>query len=388
MVLAADEPAPAVPTAEATPAEPFGKRIPVTLPLDGNVVSRVEHAVRRTLDKARALGKRAVLIFEFDVPSHAAEGGAGSPFGDALKLAKFLSGDELNAATTVAYLPKSIRGHAVLAALACDQIIMAEKATIGTAGADEPVDETQLAAYKEIAGRRRTVPVELAVGMLRAADDVLMVHTEASTEYVTAAGLEKLREHHTIQSQKVLIRKGEPGQFSGAELRQLGFVKRLASNRLEVARALGLPAGAVADDPSQGGKWQAVRIDLKGLIDAEQVRQAERLISDAVGANHVNFVCLWIDSPGGRPDDCLQLAEFLAGLDPAAVRTVAYIPSEARRKPPWWPWPAIRSSWRRRPGWADRDRLKCPATRSIWPCRGCAIRWPRARCDPGRFGRR
>ena len=67
------------------------------------------------LDKARGLGKRAVLIFEFDVPPHAAEGGAGSPFGDALKLAKFLSGEELNAATTVAYLPKSIRGHAVLA---------------------------------------------------------------------------------------------------------------------------------------------------------------------------------------------------------------------------------------------------------------------------------
>jgi membrane-bound ClpP family serine protease len=104
----------------------------------------------------------------------------------------------------------------------------------------------------------------------------------------------------------------------------------LASNRLEVARALGLPAGAVADDPSQGGKWRAIRIDLKGLIDAEKVGQVERLVDDAVHANHVNFVCLWIDSPGGRPDDCLQLAEFLAGLDPAVVRTVAYIPSEAR----------------------------------------------------------
>ena len=127
-----------------------------------------------------------------------------------------------------------------------------------------------------------------------------------------------------------MIRKGEPGQFSGAELRRWGFVKRLASSRLEVIRALGLPAGAVAEDPSQGGKWQAVRVDLKGAINAEKVDQAERLIQDEIRLHNVNFVCLWIDSAGGPPDECLRLAEFLADLDPAAVRTVAYIPSEAR----------------------------------------------------------
>ena len=45
----------------------------------------------------------------------------------------------------------------------------------------------------------------------------------------------------------------------------------------------------------------------------------------------MNFVCLWIDSPGGPPDQCLRLADFLAfNVDPAAVRTVAYIPGEAR----------------------------------------------------------
>ncbi len=187
--------------------------------------------------------------------------------------------------------------------------------------------------------------MELAVAMLRPADDVLMVHTEASTEYVTPAGLEELRKRHTIQSQEVLIRKGEPGQFSGAELRRWGFVKRLASNRLEVVRALGLPAGAVAEDPSQGGQWRAVRIDLKGPIDAEKVDQIERLIQDEMPLrNEVNFVCLWIDSPGGPPTIACGWPSSSPDLDPAAVRTVAYIPSEARRRPPWWPWPATRSS--------------------------------------------
>jgi membrane-bound ClpP family serine protease len=331
---AADVPA----RADAAPAraavEPFGQMFRLTLPLDDRGVSRLRRAVRQALDKARSQAARPVLIFEFEVPPDAAEGGRGSPFGSAFELAKFLSGDELNTATTVAYLPSSIQGHAVLVALACDQIIMAENATLGAAGVDEKVvDETLLSAYREIASRRRTMPIELAMGMLYPATDVILVHTEASTEYVTPAGLEELRKRHTIQSQEEppLIRKGEPGQFSGAELRRLGFVKQLASHRLDVVRALGLPARVIEEDPSLGGPWRAVRVDLKGPINGEKVEQAVRLIKDEIRLHNVNFVCLWIDSPGGAPAESMRLAEFLVDeIDPATVRTVAYIPNEAR----------------------------------------------------------
>ena len=157
-----------------------------------------------------------------------------------------------------------------------------------------------------------------------------MVHTEASTEYVTAAGLEELRQRHTIQSQETLIRKGEQVQFSAAELRRLGFVKRLAANRLDVVRALGLPTGAVEQDPSQGEAWRAVRVNLKGPINSEKVEQAIRLIQDEIRLHNANFVCLWIDSDGGPPSDAQRLADFLVDRDPSAVRTVAYIPVQAR----------------------------------------------------------
>ena len=139
-----DQPA-AAPGGEnaAIAADQLGQTIRITLPLDHEVVSRVTRSVRQALDRARARGVRAVLIFEFDLARGAARAARGSRFSDAYELAHFLSGEELNAATTVAFLPKSIQGHAVLVALACDQIIMAEKATIGNAGADETtVDET------------------------------------------------------------------------------------------------------------------------------------------------------------------------------------------------------------------------------------------------------
>jgi membrane-bound ClpP family serine protease len=329
---AADESARAA-AGGAAAAEQLGQTIRITLPLlDEEAVKRVKGAVGQALEKARAQGARAVLIFEFDVPPGAAPGGRGSDFGLAYDLAKFLSGKDLNAATTVAYLPQSIQGHAVLVALACDEIIMAKKAeTIGAAGVDEEVvGETHVSAYREIAGRRRTLPVELALGMLRPADDVLMVQTETGTEYVTAAGLEELRKHHAIRSQKLLIPKGQPWKPTGAELRALGFVMRLAADRRDVADALGLRPQSVGEDPLQGDKWRAVRVDLRGPLEAEKVDQAERLIQEQVHLHKKNFICLWIDSAGGPPDECLRLADFLAfDVDPAAVRTVAYIPGKA-----------------------------------------------------------
>ena len=53
-------------------------------------------------------------------------------------------------------------------------------------------------------------------------------------------------------------------------------------------------------------------------------------MTDAIQQQGVNFICLWIDSPGGSPADSVRLANFLADLSPSKVRTVAYIPSEAR----------------------------------------------------------
>ena len=54
------------------------------------------------------------------------------------------------------------------------------------------------------------------------------------------------------------------------------------------------------------------------------------MIEDQIREQHTNFVCLWIDSPGGSLIDSMNLANFLADLDRSQVRTVAYVPSEAR----------------------------------------------------------
>ncbi len=122
-----------------------GQWIHISLPIDNSVVLRVKQSIERTL--AAVHDERPVFVLEFIVAEGTAEAGQGTQFEDAHKLARFLTSDELNGASTVAYVPRSLKGHAVMVAMACEQIIIGSTATMGDAGADEKViNNTMLAA--------------------------------------------------------------------------------------------------------------------------------------------------------------------------------------------------------------------------------------------------
>ncbi len=78
------------------------------------------------------------------------------------------------------------------------------------------------------------------------------------------------------------------------------------------------------------GQLRPVRVAVKGPISKALAEQLQNLINGQIRSNEVNLICLWIDSPGGSPDDSINLANFLEGLDSSERRTVAYIPNEAR----------------------------------------------------------
>jgi len=323
--------APADKEAAPSPAEEkrIGRLVKVPLPITGATAEHVQRTVRRALDEVRGTRRHLTLILEFDVPPNQAQFGRGSQFGGAYELADFISGPDLNGVQTVAYLPKSIQGHAVLVAIACDAIVMAENAEIGAAGVGEArIDAPEIAAYKEIAGRRQTIPPEVAVGLLDPQREVLRVKTEREYEYVSPAELEEVKRRHAIQEVRTLKPAGQVATFSGAEWRRLGFVDRLASNRAEVARAFGLPPEAVEEE--LGVDWHAARVDVKGLIRPDSITKIEQLITNEIRQRQTNFICLWIDSPGGSATDSVRLAQFLASPALNRVRTAAYVPRESR----------------------------------------------------------
>jgi membrane-bound serine protease (ClpP class) len=310
---------------------PPGRLIRVPLPITGSVDSQVERAVERALVELPKGAGRPILVFEFYPTRNKV--GEGSDFGRALNLANFLSSRRVSSAKTVAFIPKTIKGHGVLAAMACEEIVMAPDAEIGDAGVDlrpeEAIDPTIRSGYYQIADRRKTIPAQVALGMLDRDAEVLQVETEVSTEFVLRSELDELKRKHTIQAEKVLIPAGQLGIFSGRVARELGFVKYLAADRAALAKALGLPISALEDDPTLGGEWRAIRVPVKGAMTSNTTARVIKMIENQIREGDVNFVCLWLDSPGGSLIDSVTLANYLADLDSSRVRTVAYIPNEA-----------------------------------------------------------
>lgn len=305
-----------------------GKYVRLAAPITDKATDRVKRTVETFVAQAKQRGEWPVLIFEIE--------SGRTQFGDALDLAKYLTGPSLTGATTVAYVPQSLTGHGVLVALACNEIVMhqdapGETTEIGDAGEHETaIDATMTAGYRQIAESRRTVPVPIALKMLDKNVELLQVETESSREFALPSDLPELRKKKATAEPKVVIPAGRVGRFTSSMAKDLGFSTVLAADREALVTSLALPRDALEEDPSIDGDWRTMRVDVTGPITADLVDRTINLIEKQITDANVNFICVWLDSPGGSPVNSLRLANYLAGLDPTKRRTVAYVSSKAR----------------------------------------------------------
>jgi membrane-bound serine protease (ClpP class) len=320
----------------------IGRTLRLTLPITGRTFDRAQRFVRKTIEQYQAEGTRLVLVFEFYVPPDQVELARTSKFGAAYDMADFLTSEELNKVRTVAYIPQPIEGHAVLVAAACQEIHMAKDAALGLAGAAEKaIDDQYRRAYKKIANLNKNIPDEIALWMLEPSHEVLLVPTDAGRKYVAPGDLEELEKHFSIDKNKIrkLFDPLDPahsiasvsGMIRGEEAAKEHLFKSLylANSRADAAHALELPLEDLDEDPGLVGEWRAVRIDLKGPMSEDKASQVEKLIEAQIREDK-NFICLWIDSPGGSLAASQRLAYYLGSLDASKVRTRAYVPVQAR----------------------------------------------------------
>lgn len=314
------------PWADAARAAPEAVLVPVRLPITGTRDTQVTAAILRQLDVLRrAAPERGVLVLEFT-------GGDGDPaasdFGRALELARFLTDARLTGVKTVAFLPQGVSGHAVLPVLACEEIVMPADAVLGPAHVPgATIDAPVRVAYGEIAARRRTVPPAVAVSLVDPATRVARVATDAGEQFVAPGEIDDLRRRGVVLDVEEL--QPSPLALPGRRARELGFVRLLASSVRDVTAGLGLPDGSLTANPALDGGWRPTQVVLSGAITGDAVGRIRTRLERAI-AEGCNLLCLRIDSAGGAPEQALVLATWLASLDPADVRTVAYVPREAR----------------------------------------------------------
>lgn len=319
-----------VPRAAARQVAAAAELITVPLPITGTVDTQVKQSIDRALAQREEGSSRALIVLEFKSDPNGSS--AGSEFERCLSLARYLSSDRLRNTRTIAYLPNDVVGHAVLAALACEELIMSPDATLGDAGRGEThIDAVMRRGYRETAERRRTIPVAVALGMLDASLAVYRVETTDGVSYVLQEELESLQQTAAVNSIESLVQPGDLGRLDGRALRlEHGFVSHLVRNRRELADVLKLAPEAFARDQSQGGSWRPLLVELNGRINASSVNWVLASMQQRLAEEEFNLVCIQLDSPGGSAGDSVRLANYLAELDSTAVRTVAFVPFEAR----------------------------------------------------------
>lgn len=320
-------PAMAAARADEAAAPPPSVMLAVPLPITGTRDTQTKAAILRHVDRLRSdPARRGVLVLRFDAPAD--DAAVGSDFGRALELARFLTDRRLAGIKTVAFLPAGASGHAVLVALACEEIVMAADTTLGPANTAEPViDDAMRAAYRQIAATRRTVPPAVAVALLDPAARVLRVAADDGEHFVEEGDLAAMKDRVAVLSAEEL--RPTPLALVGRKAREMGVAQRLAASVADLARGLGLPEKTLTLDPAAADGWKPALVAINGSITADVAARAKNRLESAV-SDGATLLIVRIDSPGGSAEDSLVLATWLARLDTARVRTVAYVPREAR----------------------------------------------------------
>jgi membrane-bound ClpP family serine protease len=321
-----------------------GRLIRVRLPLTGNADAHIKTSIQRAVGQLRNLPprrdakvgapRRPVLILELAPKGGPSGYGEGTDFSRAQSLADFLVGPELDGIKTVAYIPRTIKGHGVLVALACEEIAMHPDAEIGEAGIDEDsrraIKPNILRMYQQVAAARDSVPKAIAIGLLDPSVEVLTVETDQAHEFVLRDEVEHLKKNHTFLSPPETIKpSGSKWSFTGRVGSRYRVVELLASDREALRQGLAVKPEAVVEDQSLVGDWRPVMVSLEGPITSRNARQLDTIITSETRDRGVNWVGVRIDSTGGNLVDCLRVADRLAGLDTDDVQSVAYVPMDA-----------------------------------------------------------
>ncbi len=179
-----------------------GYRLVLPVPFQETDEQRLKQQVQRIVDREGQAGRPLIVVefvakgndrLDLEKPSNVL--GRGTEFERSLALARWLIGPNGVRARTVAYLPRSLEGHAVLAALACEEIAMNPMAEIGRAGIDEPqVDPLVVKGYLDVAARRGAFPEAAVQAMLQADSGLYRVELQGEkTAFIDQAKLDTLR---------------------------------------------------------------------------------------------------------------------------------------------------------------------------------------------------
>ncbi|MFN9592409.1 MAG: hypothetical protein ACK56G_06840, partial [Pirellulaceae bacterium] len=260
-------------------------RVVVDLPLVGTDDESLLRRLQEIADQP-AQGERPVVLLEFRRKSGAASQdgalqdeprpamGLGTSFERSLSVARWLTSAEGTRLRTVAYLSEPLQGHALLVALASEDLAMAPAATLGAVYSQgKPEDATVRQAYQEILQLRPRFPEALLATFLDpGAELVGLQMADGRRLFVDRPEAQRLLGEGQVTQQEEMLSAGQRPDYSGRMLRKEQWIDWLARDRQTLLESLG--ASPIVQEPVwHRGPWKPLRLQLIGQVHHRQVNQ-------------------------------------------------------------------------------------------------------------------
>jgi membrane-bound serine protease (ClpP class) len=309
-----------------TPEPAPGQFFTITEPITNETIETIRAATRQLVDRAagEAKGKSPILVFQF-LPGDSAPGN--SRIGSSYDLADLISRELGGAKLTVAYVPQSLKGYAVIPVLACTEIVMGSGASLGPITPEDKAVDPAFRDPLRILALRKTRDPDLLIGMFDRDADLRVVRTaDKAVHYVLGEKLDDFKKANPVIDEQPAWEGGQRGVLSAKRARAEGFCKALAENPAEVAHIYQIGTQSSVEDPTLGQALRPIWIKINGPLDTVKVGYLARRIEQA-RQERVNLIFFQIDSPGGLDSAADGIADQIASIKD--MKTVAFVDDRA-----------------------------------------------------------
>lgn len=315
------------PQAEQPAKLPLGQFVTVDSPIDDTVYDNVSRVALTLQAHAQREDREAVLILEV-------RPGRSSDVHQAQRLASFLI-KQVRDLKTVAWIPETVQGNHTIVALACDEIVMRDGVSLGDIGlpASDVAERTFVLTLGDN-GHNARINASLILGMLDVNKRLMWAKTTKGPTVLTADEFDRMeQEGRPIEQPVVLKEAGVPGMISSDQARSYGLlaahVLPREAERHTVNDLYQLPRSAMQEIPLDHQKLKATIVRISDVVTPMTERFVKGKIDRAI-ADGTKLLIIEIESPEGGLYESMSLADAIVDASSREVRTVAFVPREAR----------------------------------------------------------
>ena len=185
-----------------------------------------------------------------------------------------------------------LNGHAVLVAIAANQLALEPGTSIGAAGIDDKTVEPWVREiYRAVAQQRLTeIPAEIVLSMLDPSQGLHRVtKADGGVVYVNSEQRDELELKGGTQSDDI-AEQGTLAVLTREKLEEFGLVRLTPDSRADLARQLDLPPISLEGKVAAGKDRNAIQFNLPSFIDE---KSAQWLTLETVSYTHLTLPTIY-----------------------------------------------------------------------------------------------